>query len=66
LTGAQTGKALGQISVRALPNGMEFHCAKDHDLAEWIDRTRQEALAVFSEMCREAGIPELHFARRRW
>lgn len=59
-----TGKALGQILVHAQPGGGEFHRAKEHELAEWIDRTRQEALSLFSEMCREAEIPPLHFVKR--
>ena len=43
-----------------------FYCFHDRELEEWFNITREEILKVLSSICREAGIKELHFPRRKY
>lgn len=43
-----------------------FYCFSDSELGEWFNLTREEILKVLSSVCREAGLRELHFPRRRY
>lgn len=43
-----------------------FYCFRDRELEEWFNITREEILKVLSSVCREAGIRELHFMRRKY
>lgn len=43
-----------------------FYCFHDRELEEWFNITREEILKVLSSVCREAGIRELHFMRRKY
>jgi hypothetical protein len=52
----ELGKRMGQIAVHPVGVGREIHMARDPALAEWIDRTREEILSIFSSICQEAGI----------
>ncbi len=38
----------------------------DHKTAEWMDNTRDQIIAIFSELCKEAGIPSLRSPKDRW
>ena len=47
----------------------QWYCINDHQLAEWMDETRAQAVEIIGEVCREAGAtpphgPRQHF--RRW
>ena len=51
------------------PNGYEgFYCFYDRKLEEWFDLSREEILKIMSAICKDAGLPELHFTRHhyRW
>lgn len=41
----------------------QFYCFHDPELAEWMDETRCQVLAVFGEVCKEAGVPAPYFPR---
>ena len=43
-----------------------FYCFSDSELGEWFNLTIEEILKVLSSICREAGLRELHFPRRRY
>lgn len=43
-----------------------FYCFSDCEIGEWFNLTREEILKVLSSICREAGLRELHFSRRRY
>ncbi|MBO4767527.1 MAG: HNH endonuclease [Lachnospiraceae bacterium] len=43
-----------------------FYFFRDRELGEWFNITREEILKVLSSVCREAGIRELHFMRRKY
>lgn len=43
-----------------------FYCFSDRELGEWFNLTREEILKVLSSICREAGLRELYFPRRRY
>ena len=45
-----------------------FYCFRDREIEEWFNLTRREILKILSSICREIGIPELHFPDRhyRW
>ena len=43
-----------------------FYCFSDRELGEWFNLTREEILKILSSICREAGLRELHFPRRRY
>lgn len=43
-----------------------FYCFLDGELGEWFNLTREEILKILSSICREAGLRELHFPRRRY
>ena len=47
-------------------DGDVFYCFYDRELAEWFNSIREEILNIFSTICREAGLPEVHFQRRRY
>lgn len=43
-----------------------FYYFHNGDLKEWLNITREEILKVLSTICREAGIRELYFPKRRY
>ena len=43
-----------------------FYYFRDHGLEEWFDRSREEVLKIMSSICKEAGLHELYFPRRRY
>ena len=42
------------------------YCFYDRELAEWFNSTREEILKILSSICKEAGLRELHFRKRRY
>lgn len=48
--------------------GNAVYYFRDDELAEWFNLTRREILRIFSSICREVGIRELHFRsiHHRW
>lgn len=53
----------------AQPDGHRFYDFRDHELADWFDHTRAEAIRLFGAICHEAGIAQLQFPRphrRHW
>lgn len=63
-----SGRKLKLISVDKRSDGTEFYCISDRSFAEWMDRTREEILRIFSAIAHEAGIHGLSFPRsgRHW
>jgi len=45
-----------------------FYCIHDPEVAEWMDETRAQVLAIFGEVCRKVGVRPPSFPRphRRW
>lgn len=43
-----------------------IYCFSDYELGEWFNLTREEILKVLSSICKEAGLNELRFPRRRY
>jgi hypothetical protein len=59
----------GQIHLGSEHDGQQFYVIQDAQVAAWIDSTRAEIIRGFSDLCKEAGIPPLHFPRffgMRW
>lgn len=59
----------GQIHLGSEYQGRQFYDIRDEQVADWMDSTRAEIIQLFSDLCKEAGIPPLHFPRffgRRW
>ena len=51
---------------RRLDHGEEFiYCFSNSELPEWLNRSREEALKIVSSICREIGIHEPYFPRRK-
>lgn len=47
-------------------DGRKWYCVNDRALAEWMDKTREQVLLVFNDLCKEAGVePFRPFPRRR-
>ena len=42
------------------------YCFNDRELGEWFNATREEILKILSSICKEAGLRELYFQRRRY
>ena len=42
------------------------YCFDDRELAEWLNFTREEILKILSSVCKEAGLNELHFVKKRY
>lgn len=57
-------KGLYQLMGNAYDN--KFYLFRDNELEEWFNQSREEILEILSTICREAGLPELHFIRRRY
>lgn len=59
---------LGQIHLGAKDGSDRFYCIHDPELGAWMDDTRAEVLRVFSEVCKDAGVPPVVFLGRgrRW
>jgi len=65
----EDGKKKGAIHVNGHPDGTEFYCIHDREIADWMDSTRSQILEIFSEISTEAGVhapvfPRHH--RRHW
>ncbi len=59
----------GQIVLYSEHQGRQFYNISNEQVAEWMDSTRVEIIQLFSDLCKEAGIPPLQFPRffgRRW
>jgi len=54
----------GAIHVSDRGGGDAFYVIHDDRVAEWMDVTRAEALAVFGDVCRETGVPAPVFPRQ--
>ena len=53
--------------TKSIRNDYEvFYCFHDRELEEWFNVTREEILKMLSSVCKEAGIRELHFMRRKY
>jgi hypothetical protein len=59
-------KRLGQIHVHQRLDGDEVYTIHDPSVADWMDHTRDEIVRLFGEICREAGLRELHFPGKYW
>lgn len=53
----------GQIHLSPEYKGRHYYTIHDRQIAEWMDNTRAEVIEIFSEICRESGIPTLNFPR---
>ena len=51
----------GQIHIGSEHQGRQFYHIRDEQVAEWMDSMRAEVVQLFSELCKQAGIPPLHF-----
>ena len=59
----------GQIHLGSEYQGRQSYDIRDEQVADWMDSTRAEIIRLFSDLCKEAGIPPLHFPQssgRRW
>lgn len=54
----------GAIHVSDSSSGNSFYYIRDHEVAEWMDQTRSQALEIFAEICRAAGLAVQIFPRR--
>ena len=59
------GIAKGSIHISHQPNGREFYCIHDGEIADWMDSTRSQILQIFSEVTEEAGVHSPTFQQRR-
>ena len=55
----------GAIEIHGRGSAMETYCINDHQLRQWMDATRLEALKLFSEVLAEAGLDPLPFGSFR-
>jgi hypothetical protein len=55
---------IGYIRIHSSHRGRHSYTINDRHLAEWMDSTRTMVIQLFSEICRDAGIPSLRFPRR--
>lgn len=55
----------GAIYVNDRPDGDSFYDIRDPEVADWMDTTRSQMLAIFGEICRDAGVAAPVFPRRR-
>jgi hypothetical protein len=62
----EDAKKKGVIHVNAHPDGSEFYCINDREIADWMDSTRSQILKIFSELSTEAGVHAPMFPRRPW
>lgn len=53
----------GHIGVGSEHGGTQSYCIYDRQVANWMDETRAEIIAVFSGLCEEAGVSALVFPR---
>ncbi len=61
----EDGKLKGLIHVNKQPNGREFYCIHDSEIADWMDSTRSQILQIFGEVSDEAGVHSPTFPRHR-
>lgn len=54
-----------QIHVSEGEGGQVWCCVNDPDIAEWMDRTRGQVMAVFAEVCQAAEVVPPSFPRPR-
>ncbi|MHC1771710.1 MAG: HNH endonuclease [Flexilinea sp.] len=54
---------LGQIDLGEEHNGKQWYQIRNMEIADWMDKTRIDAIQMFSELCIEAQIPALFFPR---
>lgn len=55
----------GAIEIHGRGRETETYCINDHELGQWMDATRSEALKLFSEVLAEAGLDPLPFGSFR-
>jgi len=53
----------GRIHLGSRHDEITFYHIRDPETAEWMDITRAEIIRLFSELCKEVGIPILRFPR---
>jgi hypothetical protein len=53
----------GQIKTGSGYTGRQYYLIRDRQVAEWMDNTRAEIIFIFSDVCRESGVPTLVFPR---
>ena len=58
-------KKNGGIHVDPRSDGTEFYCIYDHELAQWMDKTRSEIMRLFSMVADKAGVRSPVFPRHR-
>ena len=46
----------GAIHAHDRGYGDSYYCIHDPELAQWMDDTRSQALSIFAEVCKEAGV----------
>jgi len=56
----------GEIHVNPQPGEREFYVFNNREVAVWMDETRAQVIALFSNLCVEAGLQGLQFPRRPW
>jgi hypothetical protein len=57
----EDGKLKGSIHVSKQPDGREFYCIHDSEIADWMDSTRSQILQIFAAVSEEAGIHSQRF-----
>jgi hypothetical protein len=64
----EDGVQAGEVHLGSEREGRQFYDIHNPNLSDWMDRTREEIISVFSEICKEAGISQLRFPRNylRW
>ena len=55
----------GAIEIHGRGREIETYCIKDHELGQWMDATRAEAIKLFSTVMAEAGLDPLPFSSFR-
>jgi hypothetical protein len=51
--------AAEEIEIHGRGRELETYCIRDHQLSDWMNSTRSEALGIFSEVLTEAGLDPL-------
>jgi hypothetical protein len=59
------GVRLGQIYLGTPSLEHQIYCINDHEIVDFFDTNRSEIMRLFSALCKDAGIPELHFPRSK-
>ena len=49
----------GEIHLGAIQRGKQFYEIRSDELAQWMDATRAEVLALFGGICEQAALPRV-------